>query len=92
VTGGGIPGNLARTLPPGLGATVELASWERPPVFGWLSDRGVTEQELRATFNLGVGMIVLTPDGARAAETLASMGVSAWVAGLVMPGSGVTLV
>jgi len=91
VTGGGIAGNVARTLPPGLGATVELSSWERPPIFQWLADRGVTEDELRATFNLGVGMIVLTPDGGRAVEALRTAGVSAWVAGLVMPGSGVRL-
>lgn len=91
VTGGGIVGNLARALPPGLGATVELSTWERPAVFDWLGDRGVSEEELRATFNLGVGMIVLTPEGKRAVEKLASMGVSAWIAGLVMPGSGVSL-
>lgn len=91
VTGGGIPGNLARALPDGLGARVDLSSWERPAVFDWLSERGVAEEELRATFNLGAGMLVLVPEGARAVKSLAGLGVSAWVAGSVSAGSGVEL-
>jgi phosphoribosylformylglycinamidine cyclo-ligase len=92
VTGGGIPGNLARALPDGLGASVRLASWERPPVFEWLAEHAVPEDELRATFNLGAGMLVLTPDGSRAVEVLIGLGASAWIAGEVGSGSGVELV
>ncbi len=92
VTGGGIAGNLERALPPGLGAIVELGSWERPAIFGWLTDRGISEQELRETFNLGIGMLVLTPDGGRAVDVLESLGLSAWVAGAIASGSGVELV
>jgi phosphoribosylformylglycinamidine cyclo-ligase len=55
VTGGGIPGNLPRALPPGLGAVVDPASWKRPAVFGWLEERGVAEEEQRRVFNLGIG-------------------------------------
>jgi phosphoribosylformylglycinamidine cyclo-ligase len=55
VTGGGIPGNLARALPAGLGAVVDAASWTRPPVFAWLDGRGVPEDEQRRVFNLGIG-------------------------------------
>lgn len=55
VTGGGIPGNLARVLPPGLGALVDPESWERPPVYSWLAARGVSEAEQRRVFNLGIG-------------------------------------
>ena len=55
VTGGGIAGNLSRALPAGLGAVVDPASWERPPVFGWLVRQGVPEDELRQVFNLGIG-------------------------------------
>lgn len=91
VTGGGIPGNLVRALPDGLGATVELSSWERPSVFGWLAERGVSEGELRSTFNLGAGMLVLTPQGAHAVEVLDDLGVSAWIAGGVGEGEGVEL-
>ena len=67
VTGGGILGNLSRVLPGGLEARIDWESWDRPPVFAWLAERGVEEDELRRVFNLGIGMCaVLTeaPDGA----------------------------
>lgn len=55
VTGGGIPGNLARVLPRGLGAVIDPRSWERPPVYRWLDEQGVPEDEQRRVFNLGIG-------------------------------------
>jgi len=61
VTGGGIAGNLARVLPAGVGALVDPASWRRPAVFGWLSEHGVAEDELRRVFNLGVGYCAVVP-------------------------------
>jgi phosphoribosylformylglycinamidine cyclo-ligase len=61
VTGGGIPGNLPRSLPPGLGAVVDPAAWERPPAFGWLDERGVDEDEQRRVFNLGIGFCAVVP-------------------------------
>jgi phosphoribosylformylglycinamidine cyclo-ligase len=67
VTGGGIMGNLGRVLPEGLEAQIDWSAWERPPVFRWLSDQGVEEQELRRVFNLGIGMcavVVEAPPGA----------------------------
>jgi phosphoribosylformylglycinamidine cyclo-ligase len=61
VTGGGIAGNLARVLPQGVGATVDPGSWTRPPVFSWLTDHGVPEEELRRVFNLGIGFCAVVP-------------------------------
>lgn len=61
VTGGGIPGNLPRALPDGLGAVVDPASWERPPVYAWLDERGVPEDEQRCVFNLGIGFCAVVP-------------------------------
>lgn len=61
ITGGGIPGNLARALPHGLGARIDPASWVRPPVFAWLDERGVPEEEQRLVFNLGVGYCAVVP-------------------------------
>ena len=92
VTGGGIADNLARVIPDGLGAHVDMTTWQRPGVFEWIADRGaIAEDVMRATFNLGIGMLVLTPDGRRAAEVLGSLGVSAWVAGEVSSAPGVEL-
>ena len=61
VTGGGLPGNLPRVLPSGLGALLDPASWERPPVYAWLDERGVPEDEQRRVFNLGVGFCAVVP-------------------------------
>jgi phosphoribosylformylglycinamidine cyclo-ligase len=62
VTGGGIMGNLSRVLPDGLEARIDWSSWERPPIFGWLSEQGVEEEELRRVFNLGIGMCAVVPE------------------------------
>ncbi|MBD0289749.1 MAG: phosphoribosylformylglycinamidine cyclo-ligase [Thermoleophilia bacterium] len=61
VTGGGIAANLARVLPPGLGARIDAAAWSRPPVFAWLEERGVSEEEQRRVFNLGIGYCAVVP-------------------------------
>jgi phosphoribosylformylglycinamidine cyclo-ligase len=61
ITGGGIPGNLARVLPSGLGAHVDSLAWERPPVFRWLSEQGVLEEEQRRVFNIGIGLCAIVP-------------------------------
>ena len=62
VTGGGILGNLARVLPDDVEARIDWDAWERPPVFRWLAERGVEEEELRRVFNLGVGMCAVVPE------------------------------
>ena len=61
VTGGGIPGNLPRALPAGLGARLDPEAWTRPPVFRWLGERGVPEDEQRRVFNLGIGFCAVVP-------------------------------
>jgi phosphoribosylformylglycinamidine cyclo-ligase len=93
ITGGGIPGNLCRQFPPGLGARIELASWQRPPVFDWLGSLGVEEAELRAVFNLGLGYAaVVDPGDVEAAlGSLERAGCPGWVAGQVQAGEGVEL-
>ncbi|MGD0167321.1 MAG: phosphoribosylformylglycinamidine cyclo-ligase [Gaiellaceae bacterium] len=62
VTGGGIPGNLARVLPPGIGARIETGSWERGAVYDWVSEKGVSEEEQRRVFNLGIGYCAVIPE------------------------------
>ncbi len=76
ITGGGIPGNLPRVLPDGLGVRID-ATWPRAPVFD-LVERGgpVSVTEMRRTFNAGVGFVfvVARSDAARAMEALAALG------------------
>ena len=60
ITGGGITGNLPRVLPQGRHATIERASWPVPPVFGLIQKIGaVAQPEMDATFNMGLGVIVV---------------------------------
>jgi phosphoribosylformylglycinamidine cyclo-ligase len=84
VTGGGLPGNLPRVLPDALGAQVDLASWTPPEVFDVVARGGpVTEQEMRRTFNLGVGFVaVVHPEAAAAA--IEALGQGAWRLGEVV--------
>ncbi len=59
ITGGGIPGNLPRILPDGLGARLHRGSWQVQPIFRLIQERGnVAEDEMYRTFNMGLGMIV----------------------------------
>ena len=64
ITGGGIEGNLARVVPEGLRAEIDWKSWERLPVFHWLT-RHVEEEELRRVFNLGIGYCAVVPEATR---------------------------
>jgi phosphoribosylformylglycinamidine cyclo-ligase len=62
ITGGGITENLPRILPKGMGALVDLASWQPPPLFGHLQQLGNVEQdEMLRTFNMGIGLIAVIP-------------------------------
>ena len=61
VTGGGILGNLSRVLPDGVEAQLDWHAWERLPVFDWLAEQGVEEEELRRVFNLGIGFCAVVP-------------------------------
>ena len=73
ITGGGITDNAPRILPKGLGVKVQLGSWPVLPVFRLLQSIGnIPEEDLRRTFNLGIGMIfvVARKDVARVTAVL----------------------
>jgi phosphoribosylformylglycinamidine cyclo-ligase len=61
ITGGGITDNLPRILPHGTAAQVRVSSWEVPPLFRWLQESGrVPFDDMMRTFNMGVGLIIVT--------------------------------
>lgn len=64
ITGGGLPGNLPRALPPGRGARLHRGSWQEPPIFALLQSRGaVSDAEMFDVFNMGLGFIaVVAPE------------------------------
>lgn len=76
ITGGGLPGNLPRVLPDGLGVRLN-GPWKRPAIIDLISEK-VDEVELRRVFNLGVGFVfvVAREHEARAREALAGVGES----------------
>ena len=89
VTGGGIPGNLPRVLPQGLGAEVDPEGWTQPPIFDLLQRVGeIDPQEMRQVFNLGIGMLlVVAPERVDDAQRLCPEPL--WTVGRVIEGSGV---
>ena len=91
ITGGGLPGNLDRSLPATLDAEVDTDSWEVPNVFRVLADAGgVARDEMFRAFNMGVGMVVITDEQGAVAvrSSAAAAGVEHWMLGRVVPGSG----
>jgi len=67
VTGGGLPGNLPRVLPEGLGAEVSTSRWTCPAIFDLIASRGVEPAEMRRAFNMGLGLVLaVAPDRADA--------------------------
>jgi phosphoribosylformylglycinamidine cyclo-ligase len=91
ITGGGITENLPRILDDALHAEIDTATWKRGPVFDWLADAGnIALDEMRRTFNCGVGMVVVVDaaDVARAVDVLAAAGESAWEIGRIAAGPG----
>jgi len=62
ITGGGIEGNTLRVIPKGLRLQIDWSAWERPAIFGLIKEIGnVPEEDMRRTFNLGIGMILIAP-------------------------------
>ena len=91
ITGGGIPGNLPRSLPGGCGARIHTGSWTVPPLFQSLASMGgVAEDEMFRVFNMGVGFLLIVAPEAVASVTqhLESLGEPVWDAGEVTEGVG----
>lgn len=91
VTGGGIPGNLSRVLPPGTSAVLRRGSWEEPRIFAELQREGqVSDMEMERVFNLGLGMLAVVAQGeaSRAVEVLEAAGERAYLVGKVVDGDG----
>lgn len=89
ITGGGMPGNVPRMLPPGLCAAVKEGSWPEPPVFSFLRRAGeVGEAEMRRTFNMGIGFVMAVKEDAahKAASILKDGGYDSFVIGRIEKG------
>ena len=87
ITGGGLPENLPRVLPDGVGADIDLGSWPIPPLFRLV--RELTPQmstdELYRTLNMGIGMVVVC-DPADADDVQAAIPETTWRIGQLVSG------
>jgi phosphoribosylformylglycinamidine cyclo-ligase len=91
ITGGGLPGNLARVLPEGTDAVVERRSWEAPRIFGEIQRLGeVSDTEMLKVFNLGIGMVVVVDrsEAHKTIDLLRTEGHRAVEMGRVVAGTG----
>ncbi len=94
ITGGGLTGNIPRVLPEGTAALLRPGAWREPPVFGFIRDTarrlggGIDEAEMRRTFNMGLGLVLIVPGDAadRAVRRLREMEQEAWIVGEVLGG------
>ncbi|WP_425102085.1 phosphoribosylformylglycinamidine cyclo-ligase [Tropicibacter sp. S64] len=97
ITGGGLTENLPRVLPEDIGATIDLGSWDLPPVFKWMKETGnIDGAEMLKTFNCGIGMVmVVAADRAEAltallteaGETVCTLGTVGGPVGIAYEGS-----
>lgn len=94
ITGGGFPGNIPRVLPPGIGACLQTDSWPVPAVFRLIAEGGgVARDEMFRTFNMGLGMLLVTGAGTAPGveNCLRGRGEEIYRIGELVPGEGVTL-
>lgn len=91
ITGGGLPENLPRAFPAGIGAVVRRGSWPLPPLFALVREIAeMDDHELHRTLNMGIGMvIVVAPEDL--AELQGAIAETSWVIGELVAGSGVEL-
>ena len=86
ITGGGFWENIPRVLPQGTKAVIDKKSWEWPPIFHWLQEKGqVDEREMYRTFNCGVGLMIVLPENQAdiAINLLNNLGEHAWRLGQI---------
>jgi len=90
ITGGGLTDNIPRILPQGTGVEIDKNSWPVLPVFKLMQEIGsVSEAEMFRTFNMGVGMVVVTSmaDQAAVESHLRQQGAAVYEIGRVSKGN-----
>jgi phosphoribosylformylglycinamidine cyclo-ligase len=91
VTGGGLPGNVPRALPPDVDAVLDAGSWPVPRIFAEVQLAAEADDaEMWRTFNMGLGMIIVVPpaEAATALSVLADKGYRASAVGRTTSGTG----
>ena len=87
ITGGGFYENIPRSIPDGLGASIEKAAVKVLPIFDLIAKAGnVPEHDMFNTFNMGVGMsvIVAAEDAEKAVKVLKDAGEEPYIIGKIV--------
>ena len=89
ITGGGLTENIARILPEEFGLQIDTRAWRLPGIFEWLQAAGgISDAEMRRTFNMGVGFALIVPES-EASDVAEALGEPAPVIGrVVLRGDG----
>jgi phosphoribosylformylglycinamidine cyclo-ligase len=91
ITGGGLPGNLPRALPDGLGAHL-AGPWAMPGILLWAQRvGGVAPEEMLRVFNCGVGMCLIVTDADAATALLKAAGEAPFLLGRVTAAPGIEI-
>jgi phosphoribosylformylglycinamidine cyclo-ligase len=88
ITGGGLYDNIPRILPGACQAVIRKGTWEIPPIFDFLQDRGnISEEEMYHVFNRGIGyiLIVESNESEEIIQLLSAMGQKAYLIGEIIP-------
>ena len=87
ITGGGLPENISRIVPRGLGAKIDYDSWPLPRIFYKIMMAGeIPPEEMKNVFNLGIGYCIVTsPDGEDNIHMIVNRnGLDSWTIGEVV--------
>ncbi len=92
ITGGGLPGNIPRILPQGLGVKIR-SGWPIPPIFQFLQRLGVRPEEMWRVFNMGIGFVLVVDKEVVSSiiEEVDRLGEKAFLIGEVIKGKGVII-
>ncbi|HMS37872.1 MAG TPA: phosphoribosylformylglycinamidine cyclo-ligase, partial [Arachnia sp.] len=91
ITGGGLANNLARVIPGGMAAVLDRSSWTPPAIFQLVQQvGGVSQADIDATLNMGVGMVAILPQDQvpAALAALQARGVWSWPLGEIVASEG----
>jgi len=89
ITGGGMIGNFSRVVPDGMCARLDFEEWQVPLLFRAIQKLGgIAEREMFTAFNMGVGFVLVVPEGevTRARELLTASGEQVIRLGTVIAG------
>jgi phosphoribosylformylglycinamidine cyclo-ligase len=90
ITGGGLVENPPRVLADGLVMRLDEKRWPEPAIFQHIARAGVERQEMRRTFNCGLGLVIVVPpaEAEKVRAACEAAGEAAFLVGDIAAGSG----